>query len=84
MTTKKKAPPKLSTWDREYLTLERAMLEDTINVRWREIRAITGCYDGNDIVDGACTLYMEGQLGFNVNHSREEVVAMIMERSALQ
>ena len=71
---------KFDAWDSDYLTLERSMLGDTISVRWREIRAITGCYDGESIVEGACTIYLEGQLGFNVNHTREEVIKMIRKR----
>ncbi len=71
----------MSKFDQEFLTLERALLEDTINVRWADIRAITGAVDDQmQIVEGACTLYLEGQLGFQVNHTREEVVAMIQSR----
>jgi hypothetical protein len=79
--TAKKTPKPLHKFDQDYLTVERAMLEDTINVRWREIRAITGCVDESmNVIDGASTLYLEGQLGFQVNHTREEVVAMIKEK----
>lgn len=79
MAAKKR--PKLTAWDNDYLTLERAMTEDKISVRWREIRAITGAVDEKlQVIDGACTLYMEGELGFMVNHTREEIIAMVNER----
>lgn len=77
-------------FDEEYLTLERAMHGDSIFVKWREIRAITGTLHQDnpqsppEIIEGACTLYLEGELGFIVNHTADHVAAMIRERQTKQ
>lgn len=73
-------------FDEEYLTLERAFFQDTIYVRWREVRAISGTIGGDpaagtpEVIPGTCTLYLEGELGFAVNHSADEVITMIKSR----
>jgi hypothetical protein len=82
----------MGIFERDYLELERAMLGDTISVRWAEIRAITGTVGTSDgkptgepiIVEGSCTLYLEGELGFIVNHSREDIIAMVEKRQITQ
>lgn len=77
-------------FNRDNLRLERAMTQDIIYVRWRDIRAITGAViqttpeSAPEVVPGACTLYMEGELGFIVNHTAEEVIGMIEERQVVQ
>lgn len=72
-------------FDEEYLTLERAFFGDTVHVRWREIRAISGTIGQDaaqqpEVVEGSCTLYLEGELGFAVNHSASEVIDMIKSK----
>ena len=72
-------------FERDFIEVERAMLEDQMNLRWRDIRAISGAVDDKmQLIEGACTIYMEGELGFMVNHSREEVIAMIQAKQVMQ
>lgn len=81
----------MSLTERDVLMLERAFLGDTIIIRWSQIRAITGAPDPEtpqgqvpEVLTGACTIYLEGELGFVVNHSVEEVWGMIIEKQGVQ
>lgn len=76
--------------DQEFITVERCLLGDKITLRWRQIRAISGCPDAQTppgqiptMIDGACTIYMEGDLGFAVNHTHEEVMEMIRQKEVV-
>lgn len=70
-------------FDQDFIALERTFFGDTIYVRWADIRAITGAVgaptpnDAPSLVEGASTIYMEGELGWSVNHTPEEIAAMI-------
>jgi hypothetical protein len=77
--------------ERDILKLERALLGDTIIIKWNQIRCITGAPDPQtpqghipDMVEGACTIYLEGDLGFVVNNSVDEVWQMIIDKQGLQ
>lgn len=74
-----------NVFEDDYLTLERAFFGDTIYIRWREIRAISGTIgqDGQgqpEVVEGSCTLFLEGELGYAVNCSAGEVIEMIKSK----
>lgn len=72
-------------FDLDFIKCERAMINDTIYIRWRDIRALTqGVGEGATPIDGTCTIYMEGELGFIVNHSQEEVAAMVKAKQVTQ
>lgn len=79
----------MKMFDQEYLTLERAFFGDTIHVRWSEIRAISGTIGGDpqggnpEVIEGSCTLYLEGELGFAVNHSASDVIEMIRSKQVI-
>ena len=77
--------------ERDILKLERALLGDTIIIRWDQIRCITGAPDPQtpqgqipQMVEGACTIYVEGDLGFVVNNTVEEIWEMILEKQGVQ
>lgn len=77
--------------ERDILKLERAVLGDTIIIRWAQIRCITGAPDPQtpqgqipEMIEGACTIYVEGDLGFVVNHSVDEVWAMVLSKQGVQ
>jgi hypothetical protein len=77
--------------ERDVLMLRRALLDDVIIIRWSQIRCITGAPDPKtpqgqipEIIDGACTIYLEGDLGFVVNHTQEEIFQMILEKQGVQ
>lgn len=81
----------MSLTERDILKLERALLGDPVIIRWSQIRAITGAPDPQtpqgqipEIVEGACTIYIEGELGFVVNNSVEEVWQMILDKQGVQ
>lgn len=70
---------------RDFIECERALIQDTIFVRWRDIRALTaGVGEGATAIEGTTTIYMEGELGFIVNHTQAEIIAMIEERQITQ
>lgn len=70
-------------FDEEYIVVERAFFGDTLYIRWRDIRAISGTVtpptatSEPEVIEGSCTLYLEGELGFAVNHSSSDVIDMI-------
>ena len=63
----------------QFIQVNRAMFEDAVYVRWNQIRAISGAVNGQDLIEGASTLYLEGELGFIVNHTQEEIFQLIAE-----
>jgi len=76
--------------EQEFITLERALLGDTVRIRWRQIRAMSGAADPLTppgqvpaMVDGATTVYLEGELGFAVNHTQDEIIGMIAEKEVV-
>ena len=77
--------------EKNVLKLERALLGDTIYIRWDQIRCISGAPDPQTpqgqippMVQGACTIYLEGDLGFVVNHTQEEIMEMILAKQVTQ
>lgn len=77
-------------FDLDFIAVERTFFGDTIYIRWRDIRAITnavGAESPNDppaLVEGASTIYMEGELGWSVNHTVEELANIIREKQRKQ
>lgn len=70
--------------ENDTLVLERALLGDKIYIMASQVRALSGAPDPQTppgqvpmMVEGACTVYLEGELGFTVNHTQEEVLDMI-------
>lgn len=73
-----------------FIDVERAMMGDRLKLRTKDIRAITGTISQEtpasqpEILEGCSTIYMEGELGFVVNHTVEEVYAMMQEGTTVQ
>jgi hypothetical protein len=73
------------------LKLERTLLGDAIYIQIDQIRCITGAPDPRTpqgqippMLDGACTIYLEGDLGFTVNNTQEEVLGAIRAAQVVQ
>lgn len=65
-------------FEREFIQVERALLNDTVWIRYNQIRAMSGAVnDKQEVIAGCSTIYLEGELGFIVNHTQEDILEMV-------
>jgi len=74
-------------FEHECIKVTRAFFEDTILIKYKQIRAMSGAIgtpggpnSDPEVIEGATTIYLEGELGFTVNHTLDEIIDMIAKR----
>lgn len=67
---------------KEFIEVERSFFGDKLLIRPDEIRCISGTIGQDaagqpEVVEGSCTIYLKGDLGFAVNHTADAILEMV-------